>query len=130
MREVCIQQNAAGPFVTMLPHGMVLWFVGVRPVVPVIGVTNIDGAASVPTVDGLGKGMPIVEGGALGIGTITRGLMSALPISTEPNGIPGRETALGDAEGVAAVDEPLADPVPQIDALPGTDPAIPIPPPS
>jgi hypothetical protein len=116
----------------MLPHGIVLWFV-VKPVVPVVGdvgVTNIDGAVGVPTVDGLGKRIPIVEGDALGIGTTTRGLMPALPISTEPNGIPGRETALGDIEGVAAVDEPLADPVPQIDALPGTDPAMPIPPPS
>jgi hypothetical protein len=44
-----------------------------------------------------------------------------------------RETPLGDAEGVAAIDEGvLLAPVPQMVALPGNDipAAIPIPPPS
>jgi hypothetical protein len=95
-----IQQSVAGPFVTILPHGIVLWFVGVRPVVPVVGavgavgVTNVEG---VPSVDGLRPGIPIVEGEMPGTGTTTSGLTPALPISTEPIGIPGWETRLGDS---------------------------------
>jgi hypothetical protein len=64
---------------------------------------------------------------------VSWGLTPALPISTEPNGIPERETPLGDKEGVAAIDEGLLlTPVPQTAALPGNDipTAIPIPPPS
>jgi hypothetical protein len=64
---------------------------------------------------------------------VSRGLIPALPISTEPNGIPERETPLGDKEGVAAIDEGLLlTPVPQTAALPGneTPAAVPIPPPS
>jgi hypothetical protein len=54
-----------------------------------------------------------------------------LPISTEPNGIPGRTTPLDDVAGIAAVNEaPLLEPVPQIAALPGNEVPIPIPPPS
>ena len=64
---------------------------------------------------------------------VSWGLTPALPISTEPNGIPERETPLGDKEGVAAIDEGLLlAPVPQTAALPGKDipAAMPIPPPS
>jgi hypothetical protein len=88
----------------------------------------------VADVGGLGKGVPtIVEGDTLGVGMVSSGLTPALPISTEPNGIPERETPFGDKEGVAAIDEGLLlTPVPQTAALPGNDipAAIPIPPPS
>jgi len=103
MREVFIQQNAAGPFGMMLPHGMVLWFVGR----PVVGVTNIDGAVGVPTVDGLRLGIPIVvpivaiEG--LGTGTPISPLSPAPMRSVAPSGMfaPPREVA---AEDVTAPD--------------------------
>jgi hypothetical protein len=64
---------------------------------------------------------------------VSWGLTPALPISTEPNGIPERETPLGDKEGVAVIDEGLLlTPAPQTAALPGneTPAAVPIPPPS
>jgi hypothetical protein len=123
----------------MLPHGMAFWF-GARLLIPVgvvvvAGVPKVDGAAGVADVDGLGPSDPIVvaKGDGLGGGTTRKGLTPALPISTEPNGIPDRETPLGEMKGVAAIDEGLLlAPVPQTAALPGGDipAAIPIPPPS
>jgi hypothetical protein len=107
MRKVCIQQNAAGPFVMMLPHGMVLWFVGVRPVIPVVGVTNIGGAVGVPTVDGLRLGIPIVipivaiEGP--GNGTPTSPLSPAPLRSVAPIGMFAPPTEVA-AEDVTAPD--------------------------
>jgi hypothetical protein len=122
----------------MLPHGIAFWF-GARLLIPVgivvAGVPKVDGAAGVADVDGVGPSDPIVvaKGDGLGGGTIRKGLTPALSISTEPNGIPERETPLGDKEGVAAIDEGLLlAPVPQTAALPGKDipAAMPIPPPS
>ena len=52
-----------------------------------------------------GMPLPIVEGFGLGAGTISNGLTPALPISTEPNGIPVRAIPPGSAEGVAADNE-------------------------
>jgi hypothetical protein len=125
-----IQQSVAGPFVTILPHGIVLWFVGVRPVVPVVGadgavgVTNVEG---VPSVDGLRPGIPIVEGEMPGTGTTTSGLTPALPISTEPIGIPGWETRLGDSEGVVPVEDAVPAVVAQVAGPPGKAVPAPIP---
>jgi hypothetical protein len=123
----------------MLPHGMAFWF-GARLLIPVgvvvvAGVPKVDGAAGVADVDGVGPSDPIVvaKGDGLGGGTTRKGLTPALPISTEPNGIPERETPLGDKEGVAAIDDGLLlTPAPQTAALPGNDipAAVPIPPPS
>jgi hypothetical protein len=104
MREVWIQQNAAGPFVMMLPHGMVLWFVGVKPVIPVVGVTSIEGAVGVPTVNGLGLvGIPIAAIEGLGTGTPISPLSPAPLTSVAPIGMfaPPREVA---AEDVTAPD--------------------------
>jgi hypothetical protein len=55
---------------------------------------------------------------------VSRGLTPALPISTEPSGIPGRATLPDAVEDIAAV-EPLGL-APQIGPLPGSA----IPPPS
>jgi hypothetical protein len=80
--------------------------------------------------------LPIVEGFGLGVGTTSNGLTPALPISTEPNGIPVRAIPPGSAEGVAADNEaPPLELVPQVSevaALPGNDVPVPnpIPPPS
>jgi len=84
-------------------------------------------------VDGLGPSVPITEGDTLGIGTTTKGLTPALPISTEPNGIPVRATLPDAVEDIAAVDEGLPlELAPQITPLPGNEAPIPspIPPPS
>jgi hypothetical protein len=122
----------------MLPHGMALWF-GDRPLVPVgavvTGVPKVDGAVGIPNVEGVGPRDPIVvaKGDGLGGGETRKGLTPALPISTEPNGIPVREAPLGDKEGVAAIDEAVPPTlVSQTVPLPGNDipAAIPIPPPS
>jgi hypothetical protein len=118
----------------MLPHGIAFWF-GARLLIPVgivvAGVPKVDGAAGV--ADGPSDPIVVVKGDGLGGGTTRKGLTPALSISTEPNGIPERETSLGDKEGVAAIDEGLLlAPVPQTAALPGKDipAAMPIPPPS
>jgi hypothetical protein len=120
-----------------LPHGMAFWF-GDKLLVPVsvvvAGVPKVDGAVGVPNVDGVGPSDPMVvdKGDGLG-GTTRKGLTPALPISTEPNGIPERETPLGDKEGVAVIEEGvLLTLLPQTAAVPGNDisAAIPIPPPS
>jgi hypothetical protein len=61
------------------------------------------------------------------------GLTPALPISTEPNGIPVRATLPDAVEDIAAVDEVLPlELAPQITPLPGNEAPIPspIPPPS
>jgi hypothetical protein len=94
---------------------------------PVVG-GNVLG---IPIIDGNGPTVPIVDGDALGVGTTTNGLTPALPISTEPNGIPVRATVLGDVDDIAPVDEALLL-VPQIAALPGNEVPVPtpIPPPS
>jgi hypothetical protein len=105
---------------------------------PVVGgfvpVPNVCGSVlGVPIVDGNGPAVPIIDGDGLGIGTTTNGLTPALPISTEPNGIPVRAAVLGDMDGIAPLDEALLLVlVPQIAALPGNEVPIPtpIPPPS
>jgi hypothetical protein len=83
----------------MLPHGAVLWFVE-KPVSGVgdDGEANVDGTVRVPMVDGLEPRVPIGEDEAAGAGSVISGLTPALPISTDPSGIPVREAPLGDAE--------------------------------
>jgi hypothetical protein len=83
-----------------------------------------------------GMPLPIVEGFGLGVGTTSNGLTPALPISTEPNGIPVRAAPPGDVGDVAADDEALllelVPQAPDIAAPPANDvPApVPVPPPS
>jgi hypothetical protein len=87
---------------------------------------------SAPVVDGDAM-VPIVDRDGLGTGTTTNGLTPALPISTEPIGIPARAPPAGDADDIAADDEALLlEPVPQTAVLPGDDVPVPtpIPPPS
>jgi hypothetical protein len=115
----------------MLPHGMVPWFVE-KPVVPVVGDgggTNVDGAIEVPMVDGLEQRVPKGEGETVGDGTAISGLTPALPISTDPSGIPVRETTLGANEGADPIEEAVALPAPHVAALP-CNPVPAIPPPS
>ena len=105
----------------MLPHGIMFWSV-VKPAVPVVGDVglSVDGPVGVPTADGLWLIIPIVEGDALGVGSTSKGLTPALPISTDPSGIPGRETPLGEIEGADALEDAMpleADP--HVAALPG-----------
>jgi hypothetical protein len=104
----------------------------------------VDHRMPLPIVDGFGLDVgdvgaaliPIVDGIGLGVGTIGAALTPPLPISTEPIGIPARETPPGDADDVTADDEALplevVPHVPDVDALPGNDPPVPapIPPPS
>jgi hypothetical protein len=72
--------------------------------------------------------VPNVDGDALGVGTTTSGLTPALPISTEPNGIPVRARLPGAVDDIAAVDETLLlELAPQITPLPGTEVPIPAP---
>jgi hypothetical protein len=130
------QQFIAGPPVTIVPQGMAVWFVD-RPAGPVtngiVGAPNIEGVVEDPiVVDGLGPGVPIIERDALGVGTTTKGLTPALPISTEPNGIPVRATLPDAVEDIAAIDEVLPlELAPQIAPLPAKAPIpSPIPPPS
>jgi hypothetical protein len=107
----------------MLPHGMVVGFVE-RPALPVVGrlVCAVGD-------DGLTPKVPVVAGDTPGVGTRINGLTPGLPISTEPNGIPGR-VAPGHAGGIAAIDEGLLFDVPQMTALPGNEMPGAIPPPS
>ncbi len=78
-----------------------------------------------------GMPVPIVEGFALGAGTISNGLTPALPISMEPNGIPVRAAPPGEAGDVAADDEALllelVPHVPEVAAPPGNDVPVPTP---
>lgn len=118
----------------MLPHGMVLWF-GAK-LVPGVGDdgdrgANMDGSVGVPSVDGLGPKVPVEEVEIVGAGTVIRGLTPALPISTDPNGIPVREAPLGDAEGADAfADAVPAEAAAQDAVLPGKLIPAPIPPPA
>jgi hypothetical protein len=101
------------------PHGM-----PVPSVVSSPGAPTVAGGVRVLVVDRLGAGIPNVDGDALGVGPDNNGPIPALPISTEPSGIPGRLDAV---EDVAAVDEALPlGLAPQIAPLPGSA----IPPPS
>jgi hypothetical protein len=74
-----------------------------------------------------GMPLPIVEGFGLGVGTTSNGLTPALPISTEPNGIPVRGRPPGDAGDVAALLVELVAQAPDIAALPGSDVPVPVP---
>ena len=58
-----------------------------------------------------------ISGVGLGVGTTMSGLIPALPISTEPNGIPVREAPPGTVGDVAAVVLQVPNPV----VLPGND---------
>ena len=75
--------------------------------------------------------LPIVEGFGLGVGTTSNGLTPALPISTEPNGIPVRAAPPGEVGDVAADDEALllelVPHVPEVAAPPGNDVPVPTP---
>jgi hypothetical protein len=88
-----------------------------------------DGERENPVVEH-GMPLPIVEGFGLGVGTTSNGLTPALPISTEPNGIPVRGRPPGDADDVAALVVELVPQAPDIAALPGSDVPVPVPPPS
>jgi hypothetical protein len=82
-----------------------------------------------------GMPLPIVEGFGLGAGTTSNGLTPALPISTDPNGIPVRAAPPGEVGDVAADDEALllelVPHVPEVAAPPGNVPVpAPSPPPS
>ena len=86
-----------------------------------------------PIVEGFGL-VPIVEGFGLGVGTTSNGLTPALPISTEPNGIPVRAAPPGEVGDVAADDEALllelVPHVPEVAAPPGNVTVPTSPPPS
>jgi hypothetical protein len=83
--------------------------------------------------DPVAHGVPpgIVEGNGLGVGTSGAGLTPALPISTEPNGIPGRVAPPGDREGIAVDDGALllalVPHVPDMAAPPDSDVPVPAP---
>jgi hypothetical protein len=84
----------------MLPHGVVLWLVE-KPV-PAVGddgVASAGGVVGDAMVDGLEPKIP--SGEAAGVGTAISGLTPALPISTDPKGIPAREAP----DGAGAVNE-------------------------
>lgn len=109
---------------------MVLWF-GAKPLTGVgdVGGINVDGNVGAPSPDG--PGVPIGEDETVGAGTVIRGLTPALPISTDPNGIPVREAPLGAAEGADAVADAVpADAATQGGALPGKANPAAIPPPA
>ncbi len=99
----------------------------------IVGDTVVTGG-NVPVVetgdDGTGVGL-VVDSGNDGTGGAPIGavLSPPLPISTEPNGIPARETPPGDEEDVAVDDDALLpETVPQeVVALPGNGVPVPIP---
>jgi hypothetical protein len=62
--------------------------------------------------------VPSVDDDALGVGTTINGLTPALPISTEPNGIPVRTAPEGDGDDIAEDDDDTVPLVPQIAAVP------------
>jgi hypothetical protein len=128
MPEIVVQQPVEGLGGAVDEHG--------TPPIPVPdGNELVEGfKPGIPSVDGVGLTVPMVDGNELvpivdrlGVGTTTNGLIPALFISTEPNGIPDRAVPAGDADD----DEPmLLELVPQIAdvaALPGNDVPIPIP---
>jgi hypothetical protein len=128
MPEIVVQQPVEGLGGAVAEH---VW-----PPIPILeGKELVEGfKPGVPTVDGVGLIVPMVDGNelvpivdGLGVGTTTNGLIPPLFISTEPNGIPDRAVPAGDADD----DEPmLLEPVPQIAdvaALLGNDVPIPIP---
>jgi hypothetical protein len=89
--------------------------------------------------DPVKHGVPpgIDDGYGLGVGTTGAALTPALPISTEPNGIPVRAAPPGDTDGIAADDAALLElvpHVPEVAAPPGSDVPVPapiaVPPPS
>ena len=66
-----------------------------------------------------------------GRGTVISGLTPALPISTDPRGIPVRETPFGGIERADKVEDAVPlEVAPQIVALPGNAVPSPIPPPA
>src|SRR5216684_3503687 len=102
MPEVAVQQPVEGLGGAVGEHG--------APPIPVLdkdelGVPDVDGdKPTVPIVGEDGLRVPIVDGNALGTGTTTNGLTPALPISTEPIGIPVRAPPAGDVEDIAGTD--------------------------
>jgi hypothetical protein len=74
--------------------------------------------------------LPVVDE-KFGVGAASNGLTPALPISSEPNGMPVRATPPGDADDVAADDEvpplTLVPHIPDVATLPGNDVPVPIP---
>ena len=91
-----------------------------------VGGIDIGGGDGVAKVGRLAPSVAMDEGKMLGGGTTNRGLTPALPISTEPNGIPDREKPLGDGEGIKPGEGaklPEADP--HVVMLPGS--AVPAP---
>jgi hypothetical protein len=127
------QQNIAGPDVMTLPHGMALWFVA-KPFPGAVAGDDIGDCIGTPNVDGLALGAAMAEDGTmvvgdgLGVESVRKGLTPALPISTDPIGIPGRDTPLGDSESVAPVEDAVLATVAHDAAAPGI--AVPVPAPS
>ena len=78
------------------------------------------------------RGLVVIGIETLGAGTATEGLIPALLISDEPNGIPARVAPLGDGGNVsvAADEAPLLLVTSHVAELPIADVAVPIPPPS
>jgi len=78
------------------------------------------------------RGLVVIGIETLGAGTATEGLIPALLISDEPNGIPAGVAPLGDVGNVrAAADEaPLLEVASHAAELPIADVPVPIPPPS
>jgi hypothetical protein len=82
-----------------------------------LGATN-GGALGIPRIDGLEPKVPAEEDESAGAGSEIRGLTPALPISTDPNGMPVRDAppgdvgtdAVGDAEPAAAAAQGAASP--------------------
>jgi hypothetical protein len=102
---------------------MVLWFVE-KPEVPDVGDaegTDVDGGIVVPIVGALEPAIPKREDETVGDGTVIRELTPAVPISTDPKGIPVREALPRDVDGA----DPLGDAVPAQGAVPA--PIIPPP---
>jgi hypothetical protein len=77
-----------------------------------VGAT-IGGAVGFPRIGGLEPKVPMEEDESAGAGSVIRGLTPALPISTDPNGIPVRDAPPGDV-GADAVGDAA-----QAAALPG-----------
>jgi hypothetical protein len=83
---------------------MLLWFVA-KPV-PVVGTAGANDVEASIGAAGNGWLAPIVpteELGAVEVGATSSGLTPALPISTDPSGIPVREAPLGKVEDADAV---------------------------